>query len=68
MGEEVIDRIIERLEELDVYYDNDYFCSNKEPMLLQKEVLEVLKQEKEHLHEDPVREKSVGQKDNGYDR
>lgn len=58
MEEEIVDRIIERLEELDVYYDNDYSSGNKEPMLLQKEVLEVLKQEKERLH----------QKDNGYDR
>jgi hypothetical protein len=49
MGEEVIDEIIKRLGELDTYYDNDYSSGNKEPMLLQKEVLEVLEQEREHI-------------------
>jgi hypothetical protein len=38
-----IDRIIDGIEDLDIYYDNDYFTSNKEKMLLKEEVLDVIR-------------------------
>lgn len=38
-----VENIIEQINELSVYYDNDYFSSNNEPMILKKEVLEILK-------------------------
>lgn len=34
--------LIEKLAELDVYYDNDYWTNNREPMLLRKDVIELI--------------------------
>lgn len=36
------DKLIEALGELDVYFDNDYWSNNREPMWLRKEVFEVI--------------------------
>lgn len=38
-----MENIIEQIDELSVYYDNDLFSANNEPMILKKEALETLK-------------------------
>ncbi len=42
-----VDKVIAELEDLDVFFDNDNFSRNNEPMLLRREVLELLKK---HLY------------------
>lgn len=56
---EVFEKIIEKLEGLDVHFDNDYFSSNREAMVLKKEAIEIVKKEAEQ-HNDgwiPVSER-----------
>jgi hypothetical protein len=36
-------KVIDNIEDLDIYYDNDYFSSNKEKMLLKEEVLDTIR-------------------------
>lgn len=37
-----VDKVIAELENLDVHFDNDYSSENKEPMLLRREVFDVI--------------------------
>jgi hypothetical protein len=38
-----VDKVIEQLDDLDIYFDNDYYTSNRETLLMKKEVMEVVK-------------------------
>lgn len=39
---ETLDEIKEEIEELDVFYDNDYFSSNREPMFKCSDILQII--------------------------
>lgn len=41
-----VNNIVKQLDELDIYYDNDYWTSNRKPMFLTKDVYEIIEAEK----------------------
>lgn len=43
LGQEpVLDKIRAEIDDLEVYYDNDYFCGNKDAMYKRNEVLQII--------------------------
>ena len=38
----ILDKIRAEIEELDLFYDNDYFSGNREPMYMCNEVIKIL--------------------------
>lgn len=38
----VLDKIRSEIDDLEVYYDNDYFCGNKDAMYKRNEVLQII--------------------------
>ena len=53
ISKETLHKIIEELEDLNIYYDGDYFSGNNEPMLIKREVLELLKRHLSNKEESP---------------
>ena len=45
-NENVLDKIRDEIEELDRYYDNDYFSTNNRPMYACSDVLEIIDKHK----------------------
>ena len=41
------EKIIEKLEDLEIHFDNDYFSSNREGMIVKNDAIEIVKQEAE---------------------
>ena len=39
------EKIIEKLEDLEIHFDNDYFSSNRERMIVKNDAIEIVKQE-----------------------
>ena len=45
--QDVFEKIIEKLEDLEVHFDNDYFSSNRETMVIKKDAIDIVNQEAE---------------------
>lgn len=39
-----VDKVVEELEDLEIHFDNDYFSSNREVMIVKNEAIEIVKQ------------------------
>ena len=50
--QEVFENIIEKLEDLEIHFDNDYFSSNREGMIVKNDAIEIVKQEAEKFGHD----------------
>lgn len=48
----VFEKIIEKLEDLEIHFDNDYFSSNREGMIVKNDAIEIVKQEAEQFGTD----------------
>ena len=46
----VFEKIIEKLEDLEIHFDNDYFSSNRERMIVKNDAIEIVKQEAEQYN------------------
>ena len=49
---EAFEKIIEKLEDLEIHFDNDYFSSNREGMIVKNDAIEIVKQEAEQFGAD----------------
>ena len=47
---EYIKAVVEELEDLEIHFDNDYFSSNREVMIVKNEAIEIVKQEAERCN------------------
>ena len=47
---EYIKAVVEELEGLEIHFDNDYFSSNREVMIVKNEAIEIVKQEAERCN------------------
>ena len=47
---EYIKAVVEELEDLEIHFDNDYFSSNREVMIVKNEAIEIVKQEAEQCN------------------
>ena len=47
---EYIKAVVEELEDLEIHFDNDYFSSNREIMIVKNEAIEIVKQEAERCN------------------
>ena len=39
-----VDKVVEELEDLEIHFDNDYFSSNREAMIVKNDAIEIVKQ------------------------
>lgn len=39
-----VDKVVEELEDLEIHFDNDYFSSNREVMIVKNDAIEIVKQ------------------------
>ena len=47
-----VDKVVEELEDLEIHFDNDYFSSNREVMIVKNDAIEIVKQEAEQFGTD----------------